>query len=183
MAIKRNAGVFVILLTVFVSWSIVSAKDSKKAELNLKALDGTKVHLRDLRGKIVVLNFWATWCGPCREDMPRLVEAEQKYKANGVVFVGASLDDSKTQGKIAGFVQDHNIDFPIWVGATGDDLDKLDMGPAVPATAFIDQDGNIVARIAGEIRPDELTERLDWLVGGRSGPAPKERVVHLEGHE
>lgn len=183
MSCKKSAMGFILLLALGVSWSPIKAKDSQKAGLSLKALDGTKVHLRDLRGKIVVLNFWATWCGPCREEMPRLVEAEQKYKANGVVFVGASLDDSKTQAKISEFVKDHGIDFPIWVGATGDDLDKLDMGPAVPATAFIDQDGDIVARVSGEIRPEELTERLDWLVRGRSGPGPKERVVHLEGRE
>lgn len=163
--------------------SAVYAKDAPKAELSLRDVEGKRVLLRDLRGNIVVLNFWATWCGPCREEMPRLVEAEKEYKSRGVVFLGASLDDAASQGKIVGFVQDHQIDFPIWVGATADDLDKLEMGPAVPATAFLDREGHIVARVSGEIRPEELKERLDWLVLGQTGPAPKARLVHLEGHD
>jgi hypothetical protein len=94
-----------------------------------------------------------------------------------------SLDDATAQKKIARFVQDRQIDFPIWVGATADDLDRLDMGAAVPATAFIDANGYIVARVSGEIRPEELEERLDWLTQGKTTPAPQDRVVHLEGHK
>jgi thiol-disulfide isomerase/thioredoxin len=170
-------------LTILVSIPVGYAKDPPKADLSLKDLNGKRVHLRDYQGKIVVLNFWATWCGPCREEMPRLVEAEKEYAPRGVVFVGASLDDEKTQKNISGFVRDHGIDFPIWVGAGADDLDKLSMGPAVPATAFVDQDGRIVARVSGEVRMEEIKERLDWLVQGKTGPAPQAQVTHLEGKE
>jgi thiol-disulfide isomerase/thioredoxin len=156
------------------------AKSPSKADLSLRDLKGNRVHLRDYQGKIVVLNFWATWCGPCREEMPRLVDAEKEYGPRGVVFVAASLDDDKSQTKIPDFLRDHQIAFPIWTGASGDDLDRLEMGPAVPATAFIDQEGRIVARVSGEIRPDEIKERLDWLTQGQTGPAPQPRVVHLD---
>jgi len=159
------------------------ARDSGKADLSLKDLNGKHVHLRDYQGKVVVLNFWATWCGPCREEMPRLAAAEKEYGPQGVVFLGVSLDDDKSQGKIPEFVREHDINFPIWVGANGDDLDRLNMGPAVPATAFINPEGRIVARVLGEIRPAELKERLDWLTQGQTGPAPQAKVVHLDENE
>lgn len=168
-------------LAILAPWLHVYAKDPSKADVSLKDLNGKRVHLRDYQGKIVVLNFWATWCGPCREEMPRLSDAEKEYGPRGVVFIGASLDDSETQGKIAGFVHDHQIDFPIWTGATADDLDRLGMGPAVPATAFLDQEGKIVARVSGEVRQEEIKERLDWLLQGKTGAAPNPSVVHLEG--
>ena len=179
----RNAVLGLLSLALLASMPSSYAKDPAKADLSLKDLSGKRVHLRDYQGKIVVLNFWATWCGPCREEMPRLVEAEKEYAPRGVVFLGASLDDEKTQKNIPGFVRDHGIDFSIWVGASADDLDKLSMGPAVPATAFVDQDGRIVARVSGEVRMEEIKERLDWLVQGKIGPAPQAQVVHLEGKD
>ena len=154
--------------------------DAPKADLTLRDAKGQKVRLRDLRGKPVVLNFWATWCGPCKDEMPMLVEMEHQYAARGVLFIGASLDEAKTKGKIPEFLAEHKIGFPVWYGATADDLDQLKLGPAVPATAFLDAEGHIVARILGQARVEEVKERLDWLTGDRSGPAPQAVVKHLQ---
>ena len=151
----------------------------KPAELNLTDLDGKKVHLRDYRGKIVVLNFWATWCGPCKDEMPMFVEVEKEWSANGIVFIGASLDERKSQGKIPDFLKAFQIDFPVWKGATGDDLAKLGMGEAVPSTAFLDERGNIFARVQGEIKKSELLERLAWITSDRKAPAPKALLRNL----
>jgi thiol-disulfide isomerase/thioredoxin len=156
--------------------------DVPKAELTLKDAKGQKVRLRDLRGKPVVLNFWATWCGPCNAEMPMLVEMEKQYAAQGIAFLGASLDDAKSKAKIPAFLAEYKIDFPIWYGATGDDLDQLKLGEAVPATAFLDAEGHIVARILGQARPEEVKERLDWLAGNPSASAPQAVVTHLESH-
>ena len=131
-------------------------------------------------GKVVLLNFWATWCGPCNAEMPALVDLEKQYADRGVAFIGASLDDEKSTPKIPAFVSRYKIDFPIWYGATLDDLDRLKMGNAVPATAFLDAEGHLVARIFGQARPEEVRERLDWLAGDRSGPAPLALVKHLQ---
>lgn len=156
-----------------------AGKKESPAELTLVDMDGRKVHLKDYRNKIVVLNFWATWCGPCKDEMPMFVEVEKSWTPKGVVFIGASLDDRKTIKAIPEFMQKYHIDFPVWTGASLDDMDKLKMGEAVPDTAFIDEGGVIVSRVEGEIKKAELLERLEWLTGDRKGPAPLALVRNL----
>jgi thiol-disulfide isomerase/thioredoxin len=169
-----------LLLSFLILALAAFSKEPPKAELNLKDATGQKVSLRDLRGKIVVLNFWATWCGPCNEEMPMIVDIEKEYHDRGVAFIAASLDDAKTRSQIPAFVSKYQIGFPVWYGATGEDLAKLNLGEAVPDTVFIDQEGRIVARVMGQMRKNELKERLDWLTGDRTSPAPQPVVKHLE---
>src|SRR3954447_19104653 len=91
-------------------------------DLSLTSQTGEKVRLRDLRGKPVVLNFWATWCGPCNAEMPMLVEMEKLYAGRGVLFIGASLDEAKTKARIPAFLLEHKVTFPVWYGSSADDL-------------------------------------------------------------
>ncbi len=165
-----------------VSFAVVHglAKDPPKAELVLKDSAGERSRLSDLRGKVVVLNFWATWCGPCKAELPLLVEAEKKYAPRGVVFIAASLDEPKSRPRIPEFLANYHVGFPVWVGANSDDLDRLGMGPAVPATALIGAEGRIVFRLLGQMREEELHERLDWLTGPKTGPPPSSLIKHLE---
>ena len=155
------------------------SKDPQRAVLVLKDASGERVRLSDYRGKVVVLNFWATWCGPCRAEIPMLVEMEKEYSSRGVVFVGASLDDARTSRQIPDFVARFGMKYPVWYGATGDDVARLGLGVAVPDTAFLDQEGRIVARVLGEMRRREIKERLDWLLGDWTGPAPEALVKHV----
>lgn len=159
-------------------WAGVS-QHTRGAELTLRSVDGQRVRLRDYRGKIVLVNFWATWCGPCNAEMPMLVRAEQEYRSRGVVFIAASLDDAKSRKNVPAFVSRNQVRFLVWLGANGDDLDRLGMGLAVPATVFLDQQGKIVFRVTGPALEAELRERLDWLTGSRAGPPPAAFVKHL----
>jgi thiol-disulfide isomerase/thioredoxin len=169
---------FRLILLISFAAILAAAPKVRTADLRLKDLNGKRVRLQDHRGQIVVLNFWATWCTPCMREMPLLVATEREYGFRGVAFIGASLDDWKTRKNIPKFVNEYKVSFPVWVGTTGDDLVKLGMEDGLPATAFIDQDGRIVARVLGEISQGELIERLEWLLGNRTTPAPLEVVRH-----
>jgi thiol-disulfide isomerase/thioredoxin len=151
----------------------------RQVDLGLIDLGGKEVHLKYYRDRIVVLNFWATWCGPCRDEMPMISEVEKEWRDKGVVFIGVSVDEKNTRLHIPAFVDRYKITFPIWTGANGDDVAALGLGNAVPGTAFLNKDGIIVARIQGQMRRDELEERLIWLTGDQKGTPPEPLVRHL----
>ena len=153
---------------------------SRGVELSLKSIDGQRVRLKDYRGTIVLVNFWATWCVACKAELPLLAREDENYKSHGVMFVAASVDSGKTKKQVRAFVNQNQLRLLVCVDANSDDLDRLGMGPAVPATAFLDQQGRILFRITGPMRDEELRERLDWLIGSRAGPPPAAFVKHLE---
>ena len=161
------------LLALAFAFVAVAAPAPKPAELDLTDVAGKPVHLRDYRGKLVVVNFWATWCGPCKAEMPMIVAAEKKWKAQGVVFIAASLDDERDQKGIPAFVTANKIAFPVWTGVKDADVERLDLGEAIPATLFIDKTGVIYSRVKGEMKSAQLEQRLGWAVGPRTGPAPR----------
>lgn len=137
--------------------------------------------LEEYRGRIVVLNFWATWCEPCRREMPLLAAVQKAYAAQGVEVIGASADAAETQPKIPGFVRRRKIEFPIWLGATTADMQRLELGEELPATAILDRDGRVAARLLGPLQKGDLETRLDWLLGDRQTPPPP-ALVRREEH-
>ena len=159
------------------------------AELALKDLQQRPHDLTELRGKIVVVNFWATWCIPCREEMPIFVKLQEKRGAEGVQVIGASADAAGDEHAVERFIQAQQIDFPIWVGATTIDMERLGLGTALPATAILDRDGTVVTRAPGIIDEKGLNRWIDWLLGERTAPEPAPPVgtpIPLgasEGHE
>lgn len=165
-------------LLVFTALSL-TAEDGKPVHLKLRDLSGNKVTLEQYRGELVVLNFWATWCGPCRDEMPTLVAAEKSWAAKGVAFIAVSLDDRKTIDKVPEFVSRFHVTFPVWTGAQVDDLEGLHLGAGIPDTMFLNKKGFAVARVLGEMQGQELEQRLKWLTGDREGPPPPALVNHM----
>ncbi|HEV3511663.1 MAG TPA: TlpA disulfide reductase family protein [Candidatus Sulfotelmatobacter sp.] len=113
----------------------------------LETLDGKDLRLSSLRGKAVLLNFWATWCGPCKIETPWLVELQKEYGAQGLQVVGVAMDDSGKED-IAKFAQEMGVNYPVLLGkeAVGDEYGGV---PALPESFFIGRDGKIVDRIIG----------------------------------
>jgi thiol-disulfide isomerase/thioredoxin len=158
--------------------SVAFARDKSYPELSLKDWSGAKHSIADYRGKILVLNFWATWCGPCREELPMLNALEKQFTPKGVVFIEASLDEKKDRKNIPEFLAKESVEFPVWVGADPNTLRKLGLGKIIPATLILDRDGKAVSRLLGEARHDEIVARLDWILAGESGPPPAPVVTH-----
>jgi thiol-disulfide isomerase/thioredoxin len=113
----------------------------------LETLDGRNLRLSDLRGKAVLLNFWATWCAPCKIEMPWFVELQNEYGPQGLQIVGVAMDDSSKED-IAKFARDMGVNYPVLLGkeAVGDAYGGV---PALPESFFISRDGKIVDKILG----------------------------------
>jgi thiol-disulfide isomerase/thioredoxin len=159
-----------LICTLAMLTAIAGAEPAPK--LSLKNLSGQTQKLSSLRGKIVVLNFWATWCEPCQNELPRLSKLAQSYAGKNVQFVAVSIDAAKDREKIEPLLHRLNIDLDVWTGADLDTLEKFGFGDVVPGTMVIDEKGQIIARVMGEARNEDVCTPLDWLIQGRAGPAP-----------
>jgi thiol-disulfide isomerase/thioredoxin len=116
-------------------------------DFELQSLDGKTVKLSDFRGKAVLLNFWATWCGPCKIEMPWFVELQKEYGPQGFQIVGVAMDDASPE-EIAKFAKQMDVNYPVLLGkeAVGQSYGGVGV---LPTTFFIDRDGKLVAREFG----------------------------------
>jgi peroxiredoxin len=135
------------------------------------ALGGDTVRLRDLRGGPVLLNLWATWCPPCREEMPGLQALHETYGARGLRVVGVSIDSRGAESAIHGFLDDHGITFDILHDPT-ELVPRQYRTSGVPETFLIAPDGTIVHRWIGKFDPlaADVVARIEPLLTDRPPP-------------
>jgi thiol-disulfide isomerase/thioredoxin len=128
-----------------------------RLDFTLKDMNGKEVKLEDYKGKVVMLNFWATWCGPCKIEIPMFTELQTRYKDQGLAFVGISVDDPPDA--LRQFAGEYKINYPVLVGDGRDDVQTA-YGPmfGIPVTLLIARDGTICTRYLGP-RPKERFER------------------------
>ena len=117
-------------------------------DFTLDALRGEKVTLSHLRGKIVVVNFWATWCLPCRKETPALEEAYEQYKDSGMVILGVNLTDQDSVSEVESFVQEFKLTYPILLDRDGS-ISNLYQIEGLPMTFFINREGIIRTVVVG----------------------------------
>lgn len=135
---------------------------------------------RDLerhKGSVVVLNFWATWCGPCRKEIPLLVRIQREYGPKGVRVIGASVDEPEHRERAEAFARRMRVNYPVWYGRTTEEMKPLRLATSLPATAVFDREGRLAFRIIGEITETDLVPRLDWLLGTGGQETPAELVL------
>src|SRR5882762_6070420 len=127
-------------------------------DFSLESLDGKNMRLSDLRGKAVLLNFWATWCGPCKIEMPWFVDLQNQYGSQGLQIVGVAMDDASKED-IAKFAKDMGVNYPILIGkeAVGDAYGGV---PAMPESFFIGRDGKVVDKILGLKGKGEIEDAI-----------------------
>lgn len=149
-------------------------------ELTLKDPFGTEQRLSALKGRIVVLNFWATYCVPCRTEMPDLAAIQNEYAALGVQVVGASADAAEDRAKVLQFVKETKINFPVWTGATPADMTRFGLGSALPGTVIVGRDGRVAHVISGIVNQADLKKLIDAMLATAEKTAATERKQETE---
>jgi peroxiredoxin len=177
--VKRNALVFVVLLAVILAMLslgrymdrtrkhgalklVGNVKGVEAPDFALVSLDGRKVKLSDYRGKAVVLNFWATWCSPCKVEMPWFVDFQNQYGKDGLVVLGVAMDDSSA-AKIAEFAHEMGVNYQVLLGtdAVSDDYGDVQY---LPTTFYIDRNGIIVNKSSGLFSREEIEAQVKKIL-------------------
>jgi len=139
--------------------------NAKKANLDFTVTDmnGKSVSLSSFKGKVIVLDFWATWCPPCKAEIPGFVELQEAYGSQGLQVVGVSVDD--TADKLPPFASEFKMNYPVLVGLGRDDLQDA-YGPmwGIPTTFLINRDGKICRKHSGMVGKERYEEDIKGLL-------------------
>lgn len=140
-----------------------SAQSSQKApNLVLKDSRGRQFRLSDYRGKVVLLNFWATWCPPCRAEMPELVKWQKEYRNQGLQVIGITYPPTD-RNVVRRFIRRVKVNYPVVFG-TKETKALFDKSETLPITVVIDHEGNIREMIQGILLPEEFEEKIRPLL-------------------
>ena len=150
--------------------AVPSIRGKPVADFELPNLQGAKVHASDFKNKVVLVNFWATWCAPCIVEIPWFIEFQKKYGPQGLEIVGISMDEPGDKGVIP-FVKKHNMTYTVLLG---DDkvADQFGGLLGLPTTFLVDRDGKYYSIHRGLVSRESVEEELQTLLGKPdSGPA------------
>ncbi|MES1941915.1 thioredoxin [Salinisphaera sp. T5B8] len=156
----------VVVAGVFVYWNSANEKPYRP-DFTLADLDGEPHAIADYDGQVVVLNFWASWCKPCREEVPMLIDAQREYADQGLQIIGIAVDKPEAAAE---FAKRYDINYPVLADATEgariQDRYTAEGAPAgvLPFTAIIDRNGKVVARIAGALNHARLSDIVQPLL-------------------
>lgn len=143
-----------------------AAKRAKVVDFRLETLAGKKVRLSDYAGKVVVVNFWATWCAPCKQELPFLDAYFRELEAKGLVVLAISTDGPRTQSQVRSVVKRHKWSMPILLDEQGEVVAELNPRGAAPYTLFVDRTGRVAFDHSGYTAGDEIgmRKRIELLL-------------------
>ena len=142
------------------------ANGTMAPDFTLKTLDGKEVSLSSMKGKAVMVNFWATWCEPCKIEMPWMVELQDKYRKDGFEIIGVAMDDSDNK-EIAAFAKKMNVNYTILKGSekVADLYGGLD---GLPTNFFLDRNGKVIDRFKGLRSESVIVDDIKKALGSES---------------
>lgn len=150
---------------------IASSAPVKTKDFKTELLNGKTFHLYEHRGEIVILNIWATWCPPCVEEMPYLVDIYEKYKDEGLVILGVSID-KQGRSVVVPFVEKYNVTYPVTID-DGTIIKKYGPTLGIPTTYIIGEKGYLRYFATGALTKEELKPRIEKLLEQDNyGPKP-----------
>ena len=148
-------------------WHSGASADTARADLAFLDLDGRTHRLEEWRGKLLLLNFWATWCTPCLKEIPLLVEAQQRHGARGLQIVGVAMDEVEP---VRAFAQRLAMNYPVMVGQAEIVMAMDELGDelgAFPFSVLVAPDGRILDRRSGDLSREEIAAWLDEYLPAR----------------
>jgi peroxiredoxin len=152
----------VIVIFLFAISSAQLEKKYKAPNFSLKTQDGKVIELAKLNGKVILLNFWATWCPPCRAEIPDFIELYNSYKSKGFEIIGIALDEDGWS-KVNPYIKEAKINYPIVIG-TEKEVKQYGGIEAIPTSFIIDKNGYIAGKQVGFLPKDALEQKLKSLL-------------------
>jgi thiol-disulfide isomerase/thioredoxin len=151
------------MLTMMTMMTMAQGQSVQKAaSLSLKDIQGRSLRLSDYKGKVVLLNFWATWCPPCRAEMPDLIKMQREYRSRGLRVIGITYPP-ETIREVRRFTGKLGVNYPVALG-TKETRSLFDASETLPLTIVIDREGNILDRIEGILLPEEFEQKIKPLL-------------------
>jgi len=142
--------------------SAALGQTQKAPALELKDLRGRRHRLSDYKGKVVLLNFWATWCPPCRAEVPDLIKLQQEHGDRGLQVIGVTYPPTN-RAAVRRFIRRYKVNYPVLLGSSGTKA-LFAEGETLPITVVLDGEGNIQERIEGILLPEEFEEKIKHLL-------------------
>jgi peroxiredoxin len=140
-----------------------TAKGRANFDFTLKDIDGRSVRLSDYKGKVILLNFWATWCGPCKMEIPELVEAYAHYRHRGLVILGVLSEDDPPEEDLRAFMNDFGVNYPV-LRENVEFSDSFGQLWALPTSFIIDRHGTICTKHMGVVSKEMLEREIKGLL-------------------
>ena len=162
MRFNELARIPFVATLIVCSLSCVFGQQATTPQFTLKDINGRTVRLRAYRGKVVLVNFWATWCPPCRAEMPDLVRLQREHAREGLRIIGITYPP-ETKSRVRRFARSLKVNYPIILG-TRQIKTRFSSDETLPLTVVIDRDGKVKEIISGILLPEEFDEKIKPLL-------------------